>query len=126
MNSILQDRKECYITRRPYPLEEHHIYYGHGKREISEKHGFKVWLTPELHRFSNESVHLDPDRKLDLRLKRECQAKFEETHSRAEFMALIGHNYLDDDMDDIPCGACNGTGKTNGAECPYCYGTGKV
>ena len=94
MQSILQDRKECYVTRRPYPLEEHHIYYGTGKRKISEKYGFKVWLTPEKHRFANDSVHLDPNRKLDLRLKRECQAKFEETHSREEFVDLIGKSYL--------------------------------
>lgn len=95
MQSILQDRKECYITRRPYPLHKHHIYYGTGKRKISEKNGFWVWLIPEKHNRGNESVHLDPDRKLDLRLKRECQAKYEETHSRAEFVKLIGKNYLD-------------------------------
>ena len=27
-------------------------------------------------------------------LKRHCQMKYEETHSREEFMALIGKNYL--------------------------------
>jgi hypothetical protein len=30
-----------------------------------------------------------------LMLKRHCQMKFEETHSREEFMSLIGRNYLD-------------------------------
>lgn len=42
---------------------------------------------------SNEGVHFN--RELDLKLKRECQAKFEETHSREEFMKIIGKNYLD-------------------------------
>ena len=36
------------------------------------------------------------DRQTDLLLKRECQRKFEETHSREEFMKIIGRNYLDD------------------------------
>ena len=35
------------------------------------------------------------DRQTDLLLKRECQRKFEETHSREEFMKIIGRNYLD-------------------------------
>lgn len=42
---------------------------------------------------SDEGVHFNHD--LDLRLKRECQSKFEETHSRDEFMKIIGKNYLD-------------------------------
>lgn len=36
---------------------------------------------------------------LDLRLKQDCQRKFEETHSREEFMAIIGRNYLPDEAD---------------------------
>lgn len=43
---------------------------------------------------SNEGVHFN--RELDLKLKRECQEKFEETHSREEFMKIIGKNYLED------------------------------
>lgn len=93
MNSILQDRKECYITRQTSPLHKHHIFFGAGKRKISENNGFWVWLIPPLHNMSNVGVHFN--REFDLRLKRECQAKFEETHSRDEFMALIGRNYLD-------------------------------
>lgn len=37
-------------------------------------------------------VHFNKE--LNLKLKRECQEKFEETHSREEFMRLIGKNYL--------------------------------
>ena len=42
---------------------------------------------------SNEGVHFN--RELDLKLKRECQAKFEETHSREEIINIIGTNNLD-------------------------------
>jgi hypothetical protein len=41
---------------------------------------------------SNDGVHFN--RELDLKLKRACQAKYEETHSREEFIALIGRNYI--------------------------------
>ena len=42
MKSILQNKKESYISGQTYGLEEHHIYFGTGKRKISEKNGFKV------------------------------------------------------------------------------------
>lgn len=90
----MQTEKKCYITGRTYPLHKHHIW-GAARRKISEEHGFTVWLIPELHNMSDAGVHFN--KQLDLRLKRECQAKFEETHTRAEFMALIGKNYIYDD-----------------------------
>ena len=46
--SILQKNKECYLCRRFYNLrtvrglEEHHILYGRGRRELSERYGLKV------------------------------------------------------------------------------------
>lgn len=91
MKSILQTEKKCYLTGRTGTLHKHHVYGGPNRR-ISEKNGFWVWLTPEMHNLSNEGVHFDKEK--DLKLKRICQAKFEETHSREEFMALIGRNYL--------------------------------
>lgn len=48
--SILQKDKECYLCRRFYNLrtvrglEEHHILFGRGRRELSEQYGLKVWL----------------------------------------------------------------------------------
>lgn len=91
-SSILQDEKVCYLTGREDNLEKHHIYYGIGYRELSEEYGCWVWLTGEVHNKDNHSVHFN--RELDLRLKRECQAKFEETHTRQEFMTIFGRNYL--------------------------------
>ena len=92
MKSILQDEKKCYVTGRTDGLELHHIYFGDPNRKISDKNGFVIWLRPEYHR-ENKGIH--HNREFDLKVKRECQAKYEETHSREEFMALIGRNYLD-------------------------------
>ena len=91
--SIMQTEKRCYVCGTTYNLHDHHIFYGTANRKQSEKHGFKVFLCGRHHNLSNEGVHFNPD--LDMRLKREYQAKFEETHSRDEFMKIIGNNYLD-------------------------------
>ena len=92
--SILQSEKECYITGSTYNLHKHHIYAG-GRRQISEREGFWVYLRGDLHNQSNIGVHGKDGHQLDLALKRACQRAYEETHSREEFMALIGKNYLE-------------------------------
>lgn len=90
-NSILQTRKECYCTGRTDNLHYHHIYGG-ARRPISDKYGFGVYLTGEYHNQSNKGVHFNHE--LDLYLKQTCQKRFETQRTRAEFMALIGKNYL--------------------------------
>lgn len=91
--SILQDRKESYLTGATYNLEEHHIFFGTANRKISEKYGLKVWLTSEEHR-GTYGVHGKYGKVLDKKLKKEAQKKFEENHTREEFIRLIGRNYL--------------------------------
>lgn len=94
MKSILQGRKECYITRSRDELEEHHIYYGAtGLREISERNGFKVWLARPLHTGYLTGIH-GGNHSLDLRLKEDCQREYEKTHTREEFVQIIGRSYL--------------------------------
>lgn len=93
MRSILQDRKESYISGSTYNLEEHHIFFGTANRKVSEKNGLKVWLTSEEHR-GTYGVHGKFGRDLDIKLKQDAQRKYEETHTREEFIKLIGKNYL--------------------------------
>lgn len=91
MQSILQNNKECFVTGRTGGLHKHHIY-GASNRMISEDNGFWVWLTPEYHNMSDKGVHFNRD--FDLHLKELCQREYEKTHTREEFMRLIGRNYL--------------------------------
>ncbi|MEG1662526.1 MAG: hypothetical protein RR338_00915 [Clostridia bacterium] len=93
MKSILQKEKCCYACGRIDGLHLHHIYGGAANRKISDKNGFTVYLCAYHHNMSNFGVHFD--KRLDLILKKECQREYEKTHSRKEFMALIGKNYLD-------------------------------
>lgn len=92
MKSILQTERECYITGSTGELHRHHIYHGTGNRQVSEDNGFWVYLTPELHNMSKYGVHYNDD--FDLYLKRKCQREYEKTHSRQDFIKLIGRSYL--------------------------------
>lgn len=93
MKSILQSEKKCYITGSTYNLHRHHIFAG-GRRQISEREGFWVYLIGQLHNQSNDGVHGKNGHALDLKLKQDCQRKYEETHSREEWMLLLGKSYL--------------------------------
>ena len=104
--SILQPKDgTCYICSRLHGdyriklTEEHHIFYGSANRKVSETEGFKVDLCRRHHNYEwgccPEAVHHNPTGAgMDLWLKQEAQRKYEETHSREEFMKLIGKNYL--------------------------------
>lgn len=93
MKSILQDEKECYICGEKTNLHDHHIYFG-ANRKISEQNGFKVWLCGYHHNQSNQGVHGKNGKMLNLTLKKQCQWVYEQTHSREEFIKLIGRSYL--------------------------------
>ena len=92
--SILQNEKKCYITGQTNNLHYHHIFRG-VNRKISDEHGFGVYLAPWLHNTSDQGVHGKHGKALDLMLKQHCQMAYEKEHTREEFMALIGKNYLD-------------------------------
>lgn len=98
MKSIMQSNKECYLCRKMFNicnergLHEHHIYEGYGRRRQSEAIGAKVWLCAKHHNMSDYGIHFNKEE--DMELKRACQRKFEETHTREEFMEKIGKNYL--------------------------------
>lgn len=91
MKSILSQEKRCYLCGSTVNVEEHHIYFG-PRRKASTKNGFTCYLCAYHHRDSRNGVH--GNRNIDLILKRACQYEYEKTHSREEFMEIIGRNYL--------------------------------
>lgn len=92
MRGIIQKEKRCYVCGTTYGLHEHHCFYGSSNRKQSEKHGLKVWLCGIDHNLSNKGVHFNKE--LDIELKQLAQRKFEETHTRQEFMQIFGKNWL--------------------------------
>lgn len=97
--SILQDQscKQCYLCMlleedyREKLVEDHHIYFG-PNRKNSETHGFKANLCLRHHREGKEAVH--NNRENDLILKKVCQREYEKTHSRQDFVRIIGKSYI--------------------------------
>ena len=82
----------CLICGSSEGLERHHVFYGRGLRQLSEKWGMVAILCHRCHR-GTHGVHLNHE--LDLELKQEFQRRFEQTHSREEFMAIFGRNWLE-------------------------------
>lgn len=83
----------CYICGNPN-TEEHHVFFG-GNRKVSDENGFTVRLCAEHHR-GLYGVHGKYGYMLDGYLKRICQREYEKSHSREDFMKLIGRNYLNE------------------------------
>lgn len=93
VQSILSNARECYVCKNTNNLHVHHIYYGTGKRKLSDKYGCWVYLCAYHHNMSNKGVHFD--KKLNDRIKRKCQAKWEEIYgNRKEFRKVFGKSYL--------------------------------
>lgn len=101
MKSIIQEKDgTCYLCEKLHGdirwkyTEEHHVYFGPGQRAISEANGFKVYLCREHHEHDGgpEAVHRNHE--TCMLIQQDVQRQFERNHSREEFMALIGKNYL--------------------------------
>ena len=92
--SIMQQRKECYITGAIHGLQRHEVYFGKDKRQLSLQWGCWVYLRWDWHTSTNYSVHLNPE--LNKRLKRETQKRFEEVYGRKKFAEIFGKNYLEE------------------------------
>ena len=85
--SILTTNMEkCYLCNKN-KKHIHEIYKG-SNRQVSIKNGFCIPICEECH------LETEIDSKLDKDLKIKCQEKFEETHSRKDFIALIGKSYI--------------------------------
>ena len=97
--SIIQPKDGgCYLCERLHSdygakeTEAHHVYFGCGRREISEAEGFKVYLCRSHHQDGPEAVHRNHE--TCLLVQQDVQKQFEKRHSRQEFMDLVGRSYL--------------------------------
>lgn len=87
MKSIIQRKKECYITGSTSNLHKHHIFEGIANRELSEKYGLWVWLRYDWHNMSDYGVHFNKE--LDIKLKIIAQRKFEEEYPKLNFLKIF-------------------------------------
>lgn len=83
---LTEDMENCYICKMT-ANDIHEVYCG-SKRQASMRNGFCVPLCRFCHtQVTNNWV-------ADVRLRVECQRKFEENHTRDEFISIVGKNYL--------------------------------
>ncbi|MBQ6447113.1 MAG: hypothetical protein IJJ10_06575 [Bacillus sp. (in: Bacteria)] len=68
-----------------------YIFFGSGKRALSERYGCWCYLCAKHHNMSNEGVHFN--KKLDDELKKKAQAAFIEANPDKNFMEIFGRNY---------------------------------
>lgn len=86
----------CIICGRPY-AETHEVFFGKNSY-LSKVHKMQARLCYECQRGTN-GAHGKNGGELNRKLKKMYQRKFEETHSREEFMRIFGQNYLWDEED---------------------------
>lgn len=89
--SILDNLDKCFFCGKPAECI-HEVFFGTANRRVSIENGFCAGLCHKEHNLSSKSVH--NDREMDLMLKRVYQRKYEENHSRDDFIQLIGKSYL--------------------------------
>lgn len=90
--SLLSEDRVCWVCGSPN-VELHHVYSGWANRCQSDKYGCTVYLCRRHHTNQLHGVHFDRD--LDMKLRRECQRRWEETYgSRDDFRRIFGKNYL--------------------------------
>ncbi len=89
---VLQTRPGiCYICRKRGITQVHHIFYG-PLRGMSDENGLIAHLCMDCHMNAPHAVHRCID--TDLKLRQRCQRAFERSHTRDEFVSLVGKNYL--------------------------------
>ncbi len=90
--SIMQDKKECFITGTTQNLHRHEVFFGTDKRQKSLEWGCWVYLRGDLHNQSNRGVHFNAA--LDKQLKQLCQRHFEKLYGADKFREVFGKSYL--------------------------------
>lgn len=88
---VQEDERECYFCGAVNRLEKHHIFAGVANRPISERENLYVMLCHDCHTGTEGAQY---DKLKNLRLKQDAQFAYERKHTRAEWMAMIGKNYL--------------------------------
>ena len=91
--SIISNEKQCYKCGIMGDLHRHHVFGGIANRRLSEMDGLWIWLCPDHHTMTDNSVHRN--RSMDLAFKKEAQMKWEEKYgSREDFIKRYGKSYL--------------------------------
>lgn len=84
--------RKCELCGSEVWIERHHVFFGVGQRRRSDQYNMVADLCHYCHNEPPKGAH--HNRETDLTLKRRYQQKFEESHTREDFMRIFGRNYL--------------------------------
>lgn len=91
-------RKKCAMCGRSQrddvTLTTHHVFHGRKYKKLSDKYGFVITLCWECHK------RLHSSRVIDRMVQQTMQHEYEKTHSREEFVALMGRSWITE-ADDV-------------------------
>lgn len=90
--SILNNLNKCYFCGKP-KQHIHEVFFG-ANRQRSIQNGFCVGLCFKCHRDLHDGKYLSDDETMNLHLKKLYQTEFERSHTREEFLTIIGESYL--------------------------------
>jgi hypothetical protein len=79
----------CRYTGKTY-ASTHEVFFGSGERQLSIRYGMQVKVCDEIHK----QIHAHPLSGLDLALKKEFQAKFEQDHGHELYMKCFMVDYI--------------------------------
>jgi hypothetical protein len=91
-NPPVPEGSECWACGMTRGLQTHEMFGG-ANRNKSIEHGLQVYLC-EVHHTGILGVHTSMNGVMKDALKRYGQEKFEQTHTRDEFMRLFGKSWL--------------------------------
>lgn len=103
MESLIQNRKACYVCGRNDSLHCHHVFGGTANRKKSDEDGMFIYLCPAHHNMSNVGIHFNKN--LDNKVKQQAEKIWvknytAESLSKEEQISLFikryGQNYLDE------------------------------
>jgi hypothetical protein len=93
--SILQaDKESCFLCGSHQWLEEHHVFGGSGKRQLSEKYGLKVYLCHYCHNEPQRGVHHNSETMELLQRIAQQRAMLHYRWTVDDFRIIFGKNYL--------------------------------
>lgn len=75
------------------PTQEHHVMFGSGQRELSEKYGLTVQLCMEHHKEGPEAAH--NNQAIRELLCRDAQEVFAMEYPELDWMQIFKKNYLE-------------------------------
>lgn len=87
----MKNKEPCIRCGGTNQVSYHESLMG-SNRQNSIKHNLRVPLCFNCHRFA----HDEPSQEYNNSLKIDMQRKFEEAHSRSEFIRIFGRNYIED------------------------------